>query len=642
MNKIIIKKISLQNFAGVAQGEYNFNDGLNIIEGNYGSGKSTAYLSYLWVLGFPVANWEPMINGCYRIYKIKTEVSVTLDVNGLIYTLKRTNESSYKLNKFTGEEEYKGNDFKYFVDDQPLKATEYGNKIAEIYGLDYQTVKLLSTIDLFNTSDTNHWDKISRRKYLFKLFDIDNKIKEIENEPEFECLKEYLEKGQDEIAINTTLNALKTNIENEINQNTVIIEEKQKELGEYNAIDFDSLEKQRNEISAELDRLNTEQQEAGKNTVLADKTEQLATLQSEILKIQTQNRNLENDWNSRLLNKTKEKENAESTIRFYEDKIFKIKNDLEDFEIERQSIEEEQFDKSTAICPTCKQSLPEEKVNDLIANFEDNKKKRLENIKNKTENYTAEQETTINKLNNLKEEKQSLESQILTLQNEKPIPQDTADLDQKISILKSEIENIDSIDTTQAIKDKISQLKIDYENICREIYKKDNIEKINNRINELKKSNRELAIKDSERILKVNALKKYTERKVSLVDESINNNFDEVRYNFFEFLSSNSATGYRAVCNCVLIHDSNGKLVNTEYDALSSGQKVLANKLTIISLQKILGVSVPMFIDDAVLGDVIKENSNIQQIYLVTNPNVKPKLTLINDCYTLKDCNLKN
>lgn len=632
MNKIFIEKIKLQNFGGVSQAEYNFNASTNTIESASGTGKSSAYLAYLWALGFNVSTWEPMIDG-YRLHKAKTEVVVNLDVNGIKYTLSKINEPKYKNNKFTGKEEYSGTGYEYYFDNERLNAGEYQGKVAELFGIDYFTLELVSTIDLFNTEDGNRWNKNERRKFLFKLFDLENKIKELGQEKEFECLKEYIEKGKDELEINQILNTMKTNIEKELNANQVLLEEKQKELGEYNAIDFVSLESEKAKLNAEIERLTTEQQEAGKNTILSEKNEQLAKLQNELSQIKTKNANAEYEHNSKVNELNYKIKNIDKDIEFVNQKLKSISNELEDYEIDRQSIEEETFDKSKAVCPTCKQDLPEVKINELIANFESDKAKRLENIKNKAQNNAIEQRNAQDRVNTLENEKQAILGHLNELNENRPTMQDTTDIENQIATLNSEIVNIDQTDTTKAIKDKIAELKISYENVIRELSKKDNIEKITNRINEIKARDRELAIQDSERIAKKNALQKYTARKVGMVNEEVNKNFENISYLFYHFLSASASKEYENICSVTM----NG----VEYESMSSGQKVKANLYTSNSLRKILNLNIPQFVDDVVLSDLQNEEKDWQTIYLLTNNNKKLNLTLVKDIYTLADCDVR-
>ena len=632
MNKITIEKISLQNFGGVARGEYNFTSGANTIESASGTGKSSAYLAYLWALGFNVSTWEPMLDG-YRLHKAKTEVAINLNVGGIKYTLSKTNEPKYKINKFTGEEEYSGTGYEYYLDGQKLNAGDYQNKVSEIFGVDYFTLELVSVIDLFNTEDGNRWNKNERRKYLFKLFDLENKIKELGQEKEFECLKEYIEKGKDELEINQILNTMKTNIEKELNSNQVLLEDKQKELGEYNAIDFNALENQKLKLNAEIERLTNEQQEAGKSTILVEKNEQLAKLKNDLFQVQNKNSAVELDYNRKVNTLTRDLESIEQDIKFCEEKIIRLSNELEDLDIEKQTIEEETFDKAKAVCPTCKQDLPNEKVNELIANFESDKEKRLSNIANKHENSTVEQRNTQDRANTLSERKQAILGQLNELKENVPTKENTSEIEKQIADLQTEIANIDQTDTTKVIRDKITELKIDYENVIRELSKKDNIEKITNRINDIKARDRELAIQDSERIAKKNALQKYTARKVGMVNDEVNKNFENVSYLFYHFLSASASKEYENICTVAM----NG----VDYDSMSSGQKVKANLYTNNSLRKILGLNIPQFVDDVVLSDLQNDEKDWQTIYLLTNNNKKLNLTLVKDIYTLDDCDVR-
>lgn len=638
MAKIILKKISVKNFAGVANGEYIFDSKTNIIEGASGTGKTTAYLAYLWALGFTIPTWEPQISG-YRLYKAKTEVEAELDVDGVKYTLGKTNSPKYKINKFTAEEEYTGTDFKYIFDGQETSTyAEYKEKVAELFGVDYFTLELLSNISLFNGEDEKRWNKNERRKFLFKLFDLENKILGLSNEPEFECIKEYIQKGKDEMAINQILNTLKTDIENEIKSNHVIIEEKQREMAEFSGINFEELENKKKNLTKEIDKLSKQQKESEKNTIQQTKMEELAKLNIELNKIKSTYDSALRDYKKKIYDCESADASLDMDISFCKSRIDSYKSNIEDLEIEKENLLSEEFDPENAVCKACGQQLPKKKIDEMKTEFEKNKEKRLKDIELKAEKSRSCHEEDCSRLNTLEEKKRANLGHLEALKEEEPKQPVTTDLINAIKKLEEEISSIENVDTTTEIKTKIKELKTEYDSCIHNLAKKEVLEKIVARIEELKNRIKELGIQDSERIEKKNALQKYTQRKVSLVNEEINKHFDGVHYNFWKWnASSASATkDYMEVCSAVLNENQ------TEFDALSSGQQVKANLLTNNSLRKILGVNIPQFVDDVVLSDLEKTQNEWQNIYLLTNNSVKPKnLTLIKDCFSLKDCDVK-
>ena len=637
MSKIVINKILVQNFGGIAQGEYEFDRESTTFEGKSGSGKTSAYYAYLWALGFTVPTWEPQIDG-YRITKAKTKVEVELDVDGMIYKIGRINIPKYKINKFTAEEEYSGSDFRYLFDgaEQDSKGT-YQKKIAELFGVDYFTLELLCNIKLFNGEDNKRWDKNERRKFLFKLFDLENEIAKLANDPEFAAIKEELDKGKDDVAIKEVLSTLKSKIDSEMREIQTLIEDKQTELAEYNSINFDELEAQEKDLDKKLEDLYLQQKESAKNTLYTEKETEVSNLYKELSKIDNDHENKIRDFGNKLYNYETKIQSLDLDISFCNQTINGLENDVEDLKIEKADIENELFDESKTKCPTCQQSLPSEKIEDLKQTFEKNKLKRLEKVDLEVKNKLADLNSKKERLNLLKNQKNSLNAEYESFKKNVPQKPDTAEISKKISDLKTEMLNIDNSNVESEIKQKIEETKNAHKNILNELSKKQILENIKNKLEQLKTRTRELGEQDSQRITKKLALQKYTQRKVNLVNDKVNERFEGVRYNFYKWNSSSAEKDRIDICEAVL--NENG----TEYDALSSGQKVKADLFTNNSLRKILGINIPQFVDDIVLSDLEKTNNNWQSIYLLTNNNVTPNgIALIKNCYTLKDCDIRN
>ena len=82
--KATIKSIEIRNFKGIAYAKKDFDEILDILRAENGSGKSTFMYAFQWVLGHNVADVIPMINN-KEIPNLEISVIVTLNINDYDY-----------------------------------------------------------------------------------------------------------------------------------------------------------------------------------------------------------------------------------------------------------------------------------------------------------------------------------------------------------------------------------------------------------------------------------------------------------------------------------------------------------------------------------------------------------------------------
>ena len=633
MEGIHIIELELKNFAGIAQGTYKFDPTLNEIKGAQGSGKTSSYFAYMWALGFNVPKWEPKIE-VYRIHNIETSVTLKLAVGDLIYVIKRVSTPKYKIDKFTGKEEYYNSNSQFFIDDEKCKTQEaFRQELEKIYGLTYQTIELLSSVDLFNTQ-SNNWDSNTRRKYLFDLFKINDKTEALKDLPELVSIKEYLDKGKDENAIKQILATEKTAIDRELAANNALLQEKIQELGEYSSIDFKKLEERKNEIRKEIDKINNNTEALNKQAVTKELYEKLTQLKTQLLEEENKQKNIEIDFQRKINDLNSQLRNTLYEIDINNKRIEDIKEKIRLEEIKKKDIEGETIGNDDTICPTCHQPFPEDEIKQIIKRFKDTKEERIQNIELNISNLSTEQQNYQSRLNLLTQEKNATEAQINAL-NEVPKENETSlveDLTKKVKETEEEISKVGE-STTSKIAEKQTALQEEYDEIVSKLSQKQNLDRTKSKIEEIKARNLELAVEDGKRVEKNNALKKYIEEKVKLVNDEINKHFEKVSYVFFEFNSATAQNEYKSICECVI----DGRT----YSCMSSGEKVEANFYTAKSLRKILGVQIPQFIDDVAISDVKKDIKDWQTVYFITDKNYKVPVTLISDVYKLQDCDIR-
>ena len=162
MKSIRLIKEQLCNFKGIASGNFAFDGENTEIVADVMQGKSTIKDAYLWCLGLEIDNFYPCDKNNQLIDGLETRVELTLDIDGIEYTLSRSAKIKYKNKQFDG--------FKkdiYEFDGVPCTATDYKAKLCDLLGVgNFDTLKYLTVLNHFN--EGVHWK--DRRALIYSLF----------------------------------------------------------------------------------------------------------------------------------------------------------------------------------------------------------------------------------------------------------------------------------------------------------------------------------------------------------------------------------------------------------------------------------------------------------------------------------------
>lgn len=394
MNTVKLKGISIKNFKCYENVSIKFNDKLTQIKGITGIGKTTIKDAYLWALGFD-CDFAPKIDD-YRVKNIDTIVELELRVNDTDYLLARISKQKWKLNGETEQEEFVGNDNKFEIDNKPITATNYKAKIVELF--DINDVRLVADLKAFNTDNGTKWTWKERRAFLFQLFNIEDKIQTLANDKKFEPIKDYLDKGYDEIDIGIKLNADKKMIHDKLYTNKMIVLDRTKELQEYQNIDFTFYENEKARLEQDLEDLQKQELQE-----VIDYEKQIKQLKLNI-----------NTGKARLLDLKSLKNHFNTQIR---------KTEIEKFD--------------TEFCPRCNQRLTDESLQELKNKFESDRTKRLNEL-------TECQKSTLLGVQNLQERLIYQENELNRLEGLKNAPtnanQSKVDIQNEIKATKEQIE----------------------------------------------------------------------------------------------------------------------------------------------------------------------------------------------------------
>ena len=414
--KLEVKKITLENYKKFPSKSVDLFPRTEI-SGRNREGKSTIQDAYLDVLTGKMANGtEPTSirrkeNGV-EVPKVDVFRELTFVIDGKEKVVRKITKQKWRKPRGQQEEVFDGNETSYEIDGFPMKAKDYIEFIQSI--AEPSTVLMCSNSKPF--LDTLQKSTAEARKTLEKMsgFDISQFMA---NNPQYAHVEE-ITKGH---SVEDTLKKLRK----ELNAQKKKVDAKNTEIAyETNrtveAADTSSLESKRQELNAELSRLEEQEQ------LLEDSAKGYDSIAYEIRGLKSSRDGLVNKANEWLKEKQKsigdrvyelgiKKSEKESSIRITGAELDnhirvaqQAKADLDrarqDYprikemewdDSELKAIEAETFSDSDTICPTCGQELPEEQIAKLKVSFEEKKKSRIEVKLKEKEFFEAEKQNKL-------------------------------------------------------------------------------------------------------------------------------------------------------------------------------------------------------------------------------------------------------
>lgn len=602
MKQVRINKIIINSFKGIASGNFAFNGGNTEIVADVMQGKSTIKDAYLWCLGLEIDNFYPCDKNNQLIDGLETRVELTLDIDGIEYTLSRSAKIKYKNKQFDG--------FKkdiYEFDGVPCTATDYKAKLCDLLCVgDFDTLKYLTVLNHFN--EGVHWK--DRRALIYSLFVDSQAIDGLKDDEKYDLIANELKKGKSSADISTMLNSESNRLVDSKRKNEILLADKQSELSGYANINYASIETElasvEKAITAEQARIDGLDKESKKAEVQAKIKFLYANLQTA---------------NAEDFEKSN---NIASQIHCLEREIEKLKNGGKDLESKIQALTDEhkelklsQFDEKNTICPTCHQPLKQADIDELRTTWERNKESRLIDIKNKFLAFRKLLEDVKDEYTNKLAE---LETAKQELADFKPNPR-IVELETEIATLQAEL---DKTETNEIDTSHLNELKAKRNFLIVELGKKDSYDKLKAKIASLYAEQRELVNAEIVLAKKRQQLEQYTLDIISLVNDSINSHFDGVKFKLFEELTATASKSIKETLVCL----NNG----IDYSSQSTGQRANSNCIIVSTLQERLGTRLPIWLDDASILN-LKETPKSQCIFLLNEKGKKLDCTRIDEIY---------
>lgn len=607
-----INSISIQNFKGCNGATYTFNGKNVTVCGANGSGKTTIFDAFTWLLfgkdSLDNAKFEirPLDKDGNQIDNVEICVSATLEIDGKEVELKKTQKQNWVKKRGTQNPVLQGNVNEYEIDGYPRSEKDYKEYINGIVSDDL--FKMLTNPTYFPNMPWKD-QRATIMKFASDVSDIElatedsrfaELLSEIEKAPSTDDIKAKYQKSLNELKKKQT--ELPVRID-EISNSKVDIDVAELELLKNSIIERIAGVKSK---IADTDKQFDEYQK------LSDGIMELKFAENDLVRKANEDnikarREIEDkiaDKKFLVMQTEKTISDTENCIELSRRTAEKISENLKEIRDKWKAENERVFDENSLVCSYCGQEYPADKKEQLKAEFESHKAKELKAITdngNLIKGRLDKEKETIDSLEKeLVEHRKSLEmlnNAIASLENqlsELPTSIDVTGTDEYKAIQSQLAEKEQAI--LQMSNADEAKKSLNYELECSqtqliECEKKiamsqKNVE-IDERIEELQAEQREVAqkIADVEKMLYL--LDEFIKYKLDKISDSINSQFEMVNFILFKRQLNG---GIAETCEC----QYNG----IPYGSLNSAARIQCGLDIIRTLQRMYGVFVPVFVDN--------------------------------------------
>lgn len=636
MRKLILTKLTLQNFKGIRSLKVNFGASQEIIYGENEAGKTTIFDAFCWLLfgkdsedraDFDIKTLEPNNK---PVHKLTHSVEGVFDIDGIKQSFKREYKEKWVKKKGNSESEFSGHETNFFIDEIPVNKKDYE-----------ETINLIIPSGIFRLiTDPFFFPKLHWEKKRSLVFEVAGKVTYQEvakGNANFKKLLDMLE--------NKSIEQMKLKIRGEKKPLKEAIEDippKIEELQQNNQLDFTEAQVKLalKAVNAEISAL--EEKITSKNNRAKKKTEEFEARQAQLREINNQMVNIEqlqNEQQHQAVNKKKEEwEEVQYELRKQGRRIEEVSSEIRKASLRREALEDEinslllkykeenevsfVFNPEEAICPTCNRELDnvDEIKDELKENFEKKKVSILASIKEQGKEKRSEQEKYDKEIADYKQEIETLNSSMTKneiknkslTQDIKEIkiepPEELTRLHKERENLKEVIENFEQtfVDTSD-LKAELDVLKEKKEGIVRQKIEVENEAKTRERIEELKEEERKLNNELSKLEKTEFLIQEFEYKEIEMMEDKISKKYRGVKFKMFNRLING---GMEATCEILI----NG----VPFSSANNAAKINTGILIANTHSEHYGVSAPIFIDNAeAVNQVQKSKSQLVKLYVI-------------------------
>jgi len=618
MNKLILKSLSLDNFAGSGKEEHNFFENETTVSADNGVGKTRLERAFKYLLfdkneedkkDFAIKNTKDL-----SLNRQESIVGGVLSVNGSDISLKKIYKEKWVKKQGSKTQEMSGNETEYFFNDVPVKKAEYNSKVDAL--INEEVFKLLTSISFFNKLP---WTK--QRSTILSLVPEVTDADVASTNEDFKALLASLTNGKTLAEYKTQISSQKKKFNDELKAIPVRIDEVRKSLPaveDFEEIEIEIYDKEttirgiEQDISGGQDQFNklnegrqTKQQIV--NDLKAKKQKLEFELKQEEVRKTNEHTSAKVECRNNISTVEKQISTSEKEIKRLIAEIEKI--DLQLVELrkswETNNASEINFDEDNFKCPTCGTEKSAEEVESkkeaLIEQFNTNKVTILNRITETGKSLAAVKTEFMQQLANVNRDHEDafvdlegykaefLRLAQLDTNNGNPVvtsPEITA-LEAEIATAEANIDVVEPIDQSE-LKEQKKVLATEIDALKLRLNNKNIIEAGNKRISELEEQESDYAQKvcDLENI--EFTITDFDKAKINAVEGQINAKFECVKFKLFD----TQVNGAEVPC-------CEAQIDGVPYGDTNTASKIVAGLDIIKTLSDHYEIYAPVFIDNS-------------------------------------------
>lgn len=627
MKKIKIKSMALTNFKGIRSMSVDFGPNLTKITGRNGSGKTTIFDAFTWVLfGKDSHDRKTFDIKTIRadgktIARLPHEVTLLLDVDGEEIKLCRRYKEKWVKRRGATEEEFTGHEEERLYNDVPMPVKDWGEKISGLCS--EQVFKFITSPSYFVSQKPD-----VQRAMLVRMAGGITDSDVAAGNADFTQLLASLT-GKTLAEYKREIAAKKRNVKAETDGIPERIDERKRDTPE--AVDYAALSTELAMKQKQVEEIDEQLQDKAKAvSELAERriaiTRELASLKESksIAETKAEGKVFQN-YHKRLADqttlRTKVRE-LKMQAKCKTDGAERASREIKDLAEQRNQLLAQWheindrklvFDDKDFICPTCKRPLEvddiESRQAEMLAEFNDRKAKDLERNVSEGQGVRKQIDGLQTALDEYNNEYAAVDVEIRRLEAEPLYTEDIVKPDQ--SLVSSELAADEEYQSTlKAIAGKEDELKLlaqtspddsntglkedkkallaEIDEIKDKLATKDIIERNNARIEELKKQMRTLndELAGYERI--DFTIQSFQKAKINAVEARINGMFKFVKFKMFD-----------TQINGGEVETCEATVDGVPYSSLNDAKKLNCGLDIINGICRFEGISAPIFIDNA-------------------------------------------
>jgi len=628
--EIKLQKLKINNFKGIKNLEIKFEHETNIY-GENATGKTTIFDAFIWLLldkdstNKKDFNIKTLGKDGEAFHGLEHSVEGDFKVDGKSLNLRKVFIEKWVKQRGSAEKIFSGHETNYWINEVPVKKNEYQSKINSL--IDENIFKLITNPLFFNQNLS--WQ--DRRKTLLEIVGDISDQDVIDSKAELSRLSVLLQdKTLDEFK--AMISGQKKRYNESLKSIPIRIDELSIGIPTLDAdIDYKSLEQEKSDLQiivGNLEKDLTDQRKIANNLIQSFKDRQniIGRKRNELSKMETDFIRDSLKHGNDLKNKIYELENNierrrniikgnENVVNAGIDEIKRIEDNLLKFRAEYSEVVKEVFeepDKANFICPTCKQSLPEDNIEKQIEamelNFNADKKSKLESINRTGKRFSVNKKDfndAIDKskieIESAKAETEIFTSELLSLRAELETEKAKSgqvdyQSNENYTALKTQIMTLENeLEDTNVRDDIVSEDLINKKQTCGDrinqingiINKKQLIADTQKRIVQLEESQREIANKVMDLEGQEYLAEQFIRTKVDMLESRINDKFSQVNFKMF----NEQINGALVECCDTLIR-------GVPFQDANNAAKINAGMDIINTLTAHYDITAPIFVDN--------------------------------------------